>query len=158
MFKINRKIEYALVALKHMSQVPEKTLTSAKEICDTYKMPFDPTSRVLQIMAQHGILKAEQGAYGGYVIIKDLNKITLLEISEMLSGPIKIANCFHDNYLECELTPYCNVIGPMINLNQKISELFKNIPIRDLIESRNPSDRQIRAKYKIKQNPAALQA
>jgi len=147
MFKINRKIEYALVALRHMSQAYPGKLTSSKDICDTYRMPFDPTSRVLQIMAQHGILKAEQGAHGGYQILKDLSKITLLDIAEMISGPIKIVNCFHDSYVHCELTPYCNVIGPMLNLNTKISELFKNITIRELIESRNQLDRQIKERY-----------
>lgn len=147
MFKINRKIEYALVALRHMSQVYPGKLTSAKEICDTYRMPFDPTSRVLQIMTQHEILRAEQGAHGGYQILKDLSKINLLEIAEMITGPIKIANCFHDNYMHCELTPYCNVIGPMLNLNVKISDLFKNISILELIESRNQLDRQIKERY-----------
>ncbi len=65
MFKINRKIEYALIALKYMSHKAPGQITSAKEICDMYNTPFDPTSRVLQIMAQHGIVQAEQGAKGG---------------------------------------------------------------------------------------------
>lgn len=64
MFKINRKIEYALIALKHMSHKKPGQLTSAKEICDIYRTPFDPTSRVLQILSQNGILQAEQGARG----------------------------------------------------------------------------------------------
>ena len=60
MFKINRKIEYALIALKHMSAKSPGQLTSAKEVCDIYSTPFDPTSRVLQIMTQHEVLHAEQ--------------------------------------------------------------------------------------------------
>src|SRR3989338_788088 len=102
MFKVNRKIEYALIALRYMNSKP-KDLVSAKEICDTYKTPFDTTSRVLQIMTQKGIVKAEHGAYGGYTINKDLTKVTLLELVEMILGPMKIANCFSKKYSACDL-------------------------------------------------------
>src|SRR3954462_3369914 len=103
MFKINRKIEYALIALKHMSLKAPGQLTSAKEICDIYHTPFDPTARVLQIMAQHEILRAEQGAHGGYQILKDLSKVTLYELTEMIEGPMTIVNCFHSDYSHCEM-------------------------------------------------------
>ncbi len=150
MFKINRKIEYALIALKYMSHKAPGQLTAAKEICDTYHTPFDPTSRVLQIMAQHEILRAEQGAHGGYQVVKDLSKVTLGELSDMIVGPIQIANCFHGDYSHCELTTSCSVIGPMLNLNEKISGFFHNIKITDLIEARHHGEKVIREKPIVK--------
>ena len=146
MFKINRKIEYALIALKHMSQNHAGELTSAKEICDIYHIPFDPTSRVLQLMAQNGILKAEHGAYGGYQILKDLSKVTFSDLTQIIVGPIEIVNCFHKNFSHCELTGHCNVISPMLNLNEKVGQLFRTISIKDLVESKNPAERSIKLK------------
>ena len=149
MFKINRKIEYALISLKHMSYKNPGQLTSAKEICDIYNAPFDPTSRVLQIMAQHGILQAEQGAKGGYQIVKDLSKVTLKELSDMIIGPIEIANCFHGDYSHCEITTTCRIISPMLNLNENINKLFGTINVGELIESKNSGEKSIRdKKYK----------
>lgn len=146
MFKINRKLEYALIALRHMSAKAPGQLTSAKEVCDIYHTPFDPTSRVLQIMAQHEIVRAEQGAYGGYQILKDLAKLTLYDLTQMIEGPIQIVNCFHGDYSHCDMTACCNVISPMLNLNEKIASLFKTIYVQDLIQSRNLGERQIRSK------------
>ena len=146
MLKINRKLEYALISLRHMSSKSPGQLTSAKEICDIYKTPFDPTSRVLQIMAQHEIVRAEQGAYGGYQILKDLSKITLHDLTQMIDGPIQIVNCFHGSYSHCDITSSCNVISPMLNLNEKISVFFKTINVAELIQSRNQGERQIRNK------------
>lgn len=146
MFKINRKIEYALIALRHMSAKTQGQLTSAKEVCDIYHTPFDPTSRVLQIMAQQGILKAEQGAHGGYQIIKDLSKISIYDLTQMIEGPIQIVNCFHGNYSHCDITSSCNVIAPMLNLNERIDGLFKTINVYELIQSRNQAEKQIRSK------------
>lgn len=146
MFKINRKVEYALIALKHMSQKAPGQLTSAKEICDIYHTPFDPTSRVLQIMTQDEILRAEQGAHGGYQILKDLSRVTLKNLSDIIVGPIEIASCFHGNYSHCELTNSCSVIGPLLNLNEKISELFTTIKVADLLGGKNQSEKAIRSK------------
>jgi Rrf2 family transcriptional regulator, nitric oxide-sensitive transcriptional repressor len=146
MFKINRKLEYALISLRYMSTKAPGQLTSAKEICDTYNTPFDPTSRVLQIMAQHEILQASQGAYGGYQILKDLSKITLHELTQIIEGPLQIVNCFHGHYSHCDMTSSCNVIAPMLNLNERITVLFKNISVSDLIASHNQGEKQIRSK------------
>lgn len=152
MFKINRKLEYALVSLRYMSAKAPGQLTSAKEICDMYHTPFDPTSRVLQIMAQHGILRAEQGAHGGYQILKDLSKVTLFDLNEMIEGPMTIVNCFHDDYSHCEMTSSCNVISPMLNLSEKISGLFKTISVLELLQSKNQGERHIRNKPIMKEN------
>ena len=146
MFKINRKLEYALIALRHMSAKAPGQLTSAKEICDIYHTPFDPMSRVLQIMAQHDIVHAEQGAHGGYQILKDLSKVTLQDLTQIIEGPIQIVNCFHGNYSHCDITASCNVISPMLNLNERITVFFKAINVQELISSRNQGEKQIRNK------------
>lgn len=147
MFKINRKIEYALISLKHMSHKPQGTLTTAKEICGLYQTPFDPTSRVLQIMASKSILHAEQGAHGGYLIVRGLDKITLKELSDMIIGPIEIASCIHgEKYSDCGISSTCHIISPMLNLNENITELFSKILIADLIESKHTKEKQIREK------------
>ncbi|MCK5178844.1 MAG: Rrf2 family transcriptional regulator [Candidatus Omnitrophica bacterium] len=135
MFKINKKIEYALIALKHMSNKSPGQLTSAKKICELYHTPFDPTSRVLQIMAQNSILNAEQGAKGGYQIIKDLSKISTRELSDMIIGPIKITNCAHADFSQCNISSKCLISSAMVNLNESIQNLFSAIMVADLIDS-----------------------
>lgn len=146
MFKINRKIEYALIALKHLSGNVPGQLTTAKEICDAYRIPFDPTARVLQLMAQAEILKVEHGAHGGYMIQKDLSKISLSELILMIVGPIEIVNCFHPKHSICEITMCCNVISPMLNLSEKLSQLFDQITLKELLESKNQKEKTIKLK------------
>lgn len=153
MFKINRKVEYALIALRHI-QNANNELVSAKEICDTYKTPFDTTSRVLQIMAQHDILKAEHGAYGGYHLTKDLSKITFSELIEMIAGPMQIVNCFHSSYSHCDITASCNVIAPMLNLNERMNELFKGMSVEELISAKHTRDRIIKENFIEKRHTA----
>ena len=134
MFKINRKIEYALISLKYMNDKKEGSLTSAKEICDRYNVPFDPTSRVLQIMTQQGLLSATQGAKGGYSIVKNLKDVPMKYLAEIIAGPIEIANCMQGENSTCEIQCQCEIIGPMLNLNDKLNELFATVSVQDLLE------------------------
>jgi len=39
MLKITRKVEYALIALRHMQEKEKDELTNAKEIAEQYGMP-----------------------------------------------------------------------------------------------------------------------
>jgi Rrf2 family protein len=133
MFKINKKVEYALIALKHMSEKYPGELTTAKEICDNYKAPFDLTSRVLQILTQHGLLKSEHGARGGYLIQKDLAKFTFLKLIEMILGPVEMADCLYDKDHNCDLVVSCNIVTPMSRLNAKIRSFYDGMSIKDLI-------------------------
>lgn len=121
-------------------------LTTAKEICAIYNTPFDPTSRVLQILTQHNLLKAEQGARGGYQLVKDLSHISVKELSDIIVGEIEIANCFHGDYSQCGASATCNIIAPMLNLNEQINNLFDQIKVSDLIESKHIKEKQIQSK------------
>lgn len=147
MFKINRKIEYALIALNHMKSKNSEALTSAKEICDSFQTPFDPTSRVLQIMTQHGVLHAEQGAKGGYRIVMNLNQLSMKNLAGMIAGPIRIANCFYDHSEEtpCEVFCQCRIMLPMTHLNERINQLFENISVEELLghQAKSPLNKDI---------------
>ncbi|PWU19456.1 MAG: Rrf2 family transcriptional regulator [Bdellovibrio sp.] len=132
MNKMNRKIEYGLMALKHMSHKRPGELTTAKEVADSYHAPFDATARVLQMMAHHGLLKVEHGALGGYVLTKDLNGVSLQDLIEIIQGPVKIAKCMHQNET-CEIQSNCNIMGPVGALNIKLQEFYRSLTLAELL-------------------------
>lgn len=138
MNKIHRKVEYALISLRHMKQKAPGQLTTVKEICRAYGCSFDATSRVLQMMVQKGLLKSEQGAQGGYLILRDLKKVSLLELIEMVVGPISVVKCLDTGKGECGLESRCNVIAPLAYLNDRIVNFYRSINVDEML---NISDR-----------------
>lgn len=133
MNKINRKLEYALMALKHMSHKVPGELTTAKEVVDETGCPFDATARVLQVLAQKGLLKSEQGAHGGYLIVRDLSKVSFHELTEMILGPLGIVKCLHGED-QCELIDRCNILSPVGLLNRKLMEFYKTLSVAELLK------------------------
>ena len=135
MNKLNRKLEYSLIALKHMSQKNPGELTTAKEVSESYQAPFDATAKVMQMMAGHGLLKSEQGASGGYQITQDLAKINLHELIEVIQGRTQIAKCLqHGEDGSCDIQKSCNIISPVLALNQRLTEFYKSVSLHELLE------------------------
>ena len=134
MNRINRKIEYALMALKYMSQKTPGELTTAKEVTENFHTPFDATARVLQLMAQNSWLRSEQGSMGGYQITKDLSKLNMQDLIELIEGRTAVARCLHKQS-PCEIQSSCNIISPIATINTKLSEFYQNLNLKDLLVS-----------------------
>ena len=65
MFKITRKLEYALIALRYIQGQSEDKVVSAKEISGVYRIPLQLLAKILQELTKHNILEATQGAQIG---------------------------------------------------------------------------------------------
>lgn len=141
MNKINRKLEYALMALKYMSKKVPGELTSAKEVSDSFHTPFDATARVMQQMAQKGgLLRAEYGASGGYQITKDLAKVSIHDLVEIVEGPTALVKCLNKE-VPCEIQGTCNIVSPIATLNSKLTEFYKSVSLKELLLEK-PSSRK----------------
>lgn len=133
MIKVGRKLEYSLMALKHLSQRQDAgALVSAKEVADACHIPFDVTARVLQVMAQNAVLKVEHGALGGYQIARDLKEVSLHDLMNMIQGSTEIAKCLSGG-TTCEVEGHCNIIQPIHQLNNKLNRFYQSIPVAEVL-------------------------
>lgn len=144
MNRLNRKVEYALMALKVMAAKRQGELTSAKEVVEQTGCPFDATARVMQQMVQKGILRSEQGAHGGYVLVRDLNKISFYDLNEMILGKMAVAKCLHGED-SCELMGKCNIMSPITALHRKLSEFYQALSVGELLRVRAPAASAVEA-------------
>jgi Rrf2 family protein len=138
MIKINKKVEYALILLKHLKTAPEGKLITAKELERIFGLSFDVVSKVMQTLSSHGYLKSIKGAHGGYTLERSTDDLTLYELNEMLLGPVAVADCIHhqggNESSSCELSGGCNIVGPMNRLNEKIVEFYQSLTIAELLK------------------------
>lgn len=134
MIKINRKVEYALMVLKHMADKGDE-LTSAREIADLYHTPFDTTAKVMQIMNVSGILHSVKGVKGGYTLARSLSSINYMELSELIEGKSIEMKCTH-NAEACELISSCNIISPVQKINFQVTNFFRKLTLDQLFRDR----------------------
>ena len=147
MVKISRKVEYALMALKHIDAQPDGCLTSTKELCDQHQLSFEVVAKVMQSLNVAGILRSEQGAHGGYRLARSLDEVSLHEVNEAVIGPLQFAYCLHSDSVRCQLTGSCSVISPVVNLSRRVEELFRDLTLDELLGVDEPVEAEIRNRH-----------
>jgi len=131
MLKVTKKIEYALIALKFMAQKMPGELTSAREVCDHFKTPFDTTAKVMQVMNTEKILTSVKGVKGGYTLSIALNELNYFKLHTLIEDMHE--NVCHNNKGLCDLHSACNIIAPMQQLNELLKEFLSTLSIQELL-------------------------
>ena len=129
MLKITRKVEYALIAVRHLKENPRK-LISVSEISNLYGIPKEVLAKTMQKLAGANIVSSVKGSHGGYKATSKASKITLNDFFEILEGPTAIMDCYFDS--GCNHLTNCNIRGPINKINDSIRNLFDNLTLADI--------------------------
>ncbi len=132
MLKITRKVEYALIALRHMQSKNVDELTSAKEIANQYGIPQQLLAKTLQQMARDRILEAVQGPAGGYRILAKLDRISLKDFFEKLEGPLGMMDCYFES--DCIQISTCNIRVPIQRINDNLRNMFTQMTLQEVTQ------------------------
>ena len=130
MLNITKKVEYALIAIRHIKNSKENSLHSSKEIATRYNIPYELLSKVLQKLCKLKYLKAIKGPYGGYKLSKSLDNIKLIKFFEDIEGPIGLAKCSIDS--DCTQIDLCNIKSPINKINNNIRELLSKTTLNEI--------------------------
>ncbi len=135
MFKLSRKSEYGLIALKYMQSLEGGKVCTAKEIAARFKIPEPVLAKILQKLVKSGIVTSIQGAYGGYVLAMTPGQITMTKVVEAIEGPFGIVDCVVSGN-ECECTQYsegvCNIEEPFAQIQHQFKNFLNGISLADL--------------------------
>ena len=129
MFQLSKKTDYGLIALKHLAQHNEESV-SAREIAGQYRIPAELLAKILQRLARKGLLVSQQGTHGGYLLARDPSKISIVDVVEALDGPIGITPCERGS--ACEQMELCSVRDPLMGLRAKMVRVLGDTSIYEL--------------------------
>jgi len=132
MFRLSKKSDYGLIALKHLAQHADESI-SAREIASEYKIPAELLAKVLQRLARKGLLVSQHGMNGGYLLARDPSKISIVDVVEALEGPIAITPCERGS--SCEQWEFCSVRDPLLKLKVKVVRVLGDTSIYELATS-----------------------
>lgn len=138
MFKLSKKADYGLIAVKHLASHRKEHACSANEIAEEYGISVTLMAKVLQKLARRNLVAAKHGSSGGYQLAKEPGQISALDVITAIDGPVLITSCVtsHGN---CDATERCSVREPLRRVNESILQVLGTVTISQLSE--DPQER-----------------
>ena len=141
MFKLSKKADYGLIAVKHLAlHRNEHHACSANEIADEYGISTTLMAKVLQKLARRALVAAKHGSTGGYQLAKDPDHISALDVITAIDGPVLITSCVtsHGN---CDAASKCSVREPLRRVNESILQVLNTVTISQMCDE--PQEQQV---------------
>jgi Rrf2 family protein len=136
MFKLSKKADYGLIAMKHLALHREQHACSANEIAEEYGISVTLMAKVLQKLARQNLVAAKHGSSGGYQLAKEPHQISALDVISAIDGPVLITSCVtsHGN---CDATEKCSVREPLRRVNESILSVLNTVTISQMSEEQH---------------------
>ena len=100
--------EYAVRAMMHLASLPKGTVARIPDISKEWDIPEKFLRKITAKLTKGGLLLAHRGAGGGLSLAKAAKKITLLDVIELVEGPMALNKCLI-NPRFCRRTNTCSV-------------------------------------------------
>ena len=135
MFQLSKKVEYGLIAIKHMAMnSPGHTFTT-KEIAERYRIPFELLAKVMQRLAKQKFISSYQGVNGGYALARNPKDIKVAEIINAIEGKanVTIIQCEAESPQECSIHDTCTIKNPLVKLQGTINKMFSELTVTEMV-------------------------
>lgn len=107
--RLSRKSDYALRAVKHLSNLPKGKLGSINSVSEAESIPREFLAKILKDLTRAGILVSYQGVTGGYRLAHLPKEITFLNVIEAIDGPLHLNLCTEDGGCRCDHYKTCSM-------------------------------------------------
>src|SRR5277367_6782059 len=115
MFKLSKKADYGLIAVKHLAMHRQQHACSANEIAEEYGISVTLMAKVLQKLA------------------KEPSQISALDVISAIDGPVLITSCV-TSHGACDATDRCTVREPLRRVNESILTVLSTVTISQMSE------------------------
>ncbi len=135
MFQLSKRVEYGLIALRHMAKGHGGQIYTVKEIAEQYNLPYDLLAKVMQKMAKRHFIDSYQGVRGGYILTKSPASLTIASIIDGIEDKptIAIVQCGSGSEENCTLHDCCTIKDPLVKLQGNLNKMMSEMTVMELV-------------------------
>jgi Rrf2 family protein len=94
---LTKQCEYGIRLLLHLAALPREQRMTASELAEACDVSIGNVPTIVNVLARARILTSSPGRGGGCQLAVDPADISMLQIIEVLDGPLEIPHCLLDS-------------------------------------------------------------
>lgn len=131
MLRVSKLIDYGTLVLTHMAGDSGRHF-SAADLSDALGIGQATVSKVLKRLGQHDLVRSVRGAYGGYILNRPADRISIAEVVDALDDqPFGLTECSATPGA-CSYEPGCHIRANWMRINQIVRRTLEDVSIADL--------------------------
>lgn len=135
---LSQKCQYAIRSLLELAKSFGEGPIRISKIAEKQAIPPRFLENILNELKSTGLIESRRGAHGGYLLIKDPDKITVGDIIRLIEGPLDPVQCTGEkNDPSCALRGKCALIDLWKRAKTAVEEVYDGTTFKDLVEQEN---------------------
>ena len=128
---IKRNSDYVLRALIYLACQPHETIVDLTTLSKESDTPPLFLQKSLHKLVKSNVLSSTRGAKGGFALAKKAKDISVLEVIEIIQGPIAVNQCFDDGK-KCKREMLCTLRSAIVGVQEGLIKNFGSITLQKL--------------------------
>jgi len=135
--KISSKTRYGLRAMEYLAK--SKKICSIKTIAQDTTISSDYLEKIFSKLEKAGLVKSKRGVYGGYLLTRSPQKITVGEIVRVLEETMALVPCVakeKEKKPHCPLKRVCATRNVWQKTKDTLNSTLDSITLTDVIDKK----------------------
>ena len=132
MIRVSRMADYGVVAMTHIARRAEELHTAAS-VAEATGVSLPSATKLLKLLAKHGILASQRGAHGGYTLKRAPSEVSVADLIVAIDGPIALADCLQGEDSACGLESFCSIRSPWQKVSEAIRVALGEVSLAEMI-------------------------
>lgn len=131
---VSTKAQYGMRALVEVAVGGERP-TSLKTVAERQQLSHQYLEQIFAVLRRAGIVTSVRGAHGGYRLGRAADRITALEVVELLEGSVAPVTCI-DDASTCERVGACSTENLWREVDQAVRRVLSGTTLADMVAER----------------------
>ncbi len=133
--KISTKGRYSLRMLLDLAQHKDDGYVSLKDISNRQQISKKYLEQIVPLLSKSGLLRANRGYQGGYMLAKPADQYTVGEILRLTEGSLAPVACLEFEENTCPRIEECITLPVWKGLNEVIQNYLDGITLTDILDN-----------------------
>ncbi|MHB1525900.1 MAG: RrF2 family transcriptional regulator [Candidatus Dormibacteria bacterium] len=133
--RISSRAHYGLRMMTELAKVYGGPPLSLTEIARRETLPLAYLEQLVAPLRKSGLVEGTRGLHGGYRLARSPLQVTVLEIVELMEGPVAPVECLAEGYRSgaCQREPDCLSRPLWSRLQQAVKQVLGGTTLHDLL-------------------------